>query len=60
MRILKYVDESRGRYGALVFIKRQPNPFCGHMGRTLSMVPKKSRIRAPIFSEGLDMVDYTV
>lgn len=48
MRILEYVDESRGRYGALVFIKRQPNPFCGHMRRTLSMVPKKVGL-GPLF-----------
>jgi hypothetical protein len=58
MRIQKYVDERSRRRGAQVFIKQQPNPFCGHMRRALSMVPKKSWIRAPIFSQGLDMVDY--
>jgi hypothetical protein len=53
------VDErSRGR-GAQVFIKHQLNPFCGHMRRTLSMVPKKKVGLGPLFfSEGLDMVDY--
>jgi hypothetical protein len=42
-----WMREGRGR-GVQVFIKQQLNPFCGHMRRTLSMVPKKVGL-GPLF-----------